>query len=161
MKKTSFLLFLLLFLLAGHTVYGQSAPYNPVSTRSAAIVLKISGESSHIQNIAVFSFNSYNGKVKISDDTRPVKTTDILKIKVLDENNNILLESFYENPLTQNLESFEENGAINNNILPDNTGFINIRFPFPGNVSYITINCYTVGDNDTEVLVSTLKYKMP
>lgn len=140
-------------------------PFNHLSAiesnaKSIAIVLKVSGNAMSIGNTEVSSFNIFYGNVKHLNKEIPVKTKDILKIKVADESNSIIYEGYYENPLNQKLESFEEYGEVNNNILPSTTGYINLRFPLQGNHTYLTITTYTIANNN-EALKSTLKFNLP
>ncbi len=156
MKETRILALLILFLLGCSSLVSAQE----TNAKSIAIVLKVSGNRTAISSTEVYSFNIFNGTAKQLNKNMPVKTSDVLKIKVVDENNSVIYEGFYENPLNQKLESFEEDGVVNNNILPSTSGYINLRFTLTGNLSYFTINTYKVIDNK-EVLSSTLKFNLP
>lgn len=129
------------------------------NAKSIAIILKISGNNKQISNTEVASFKIYNGSAKNLNKNKPVKSTDLLKIKVLNELNDIIYEGYYSNPLNQNLESFEESGEVNNNIIYKDYGFVNIRLSFQGNPHSLLINTYTF-KNEEEILSSTYKLKI-
>jgi hypothetical protein len=157
MKKLKIILSLI-FLCVLQITYSQQTDNAKLSGKSAALILKISGKHSEVDKLEVYSLTSYEGTAKKTDILKATRSTEVLKIKVFDQNDHLIYEGFHDNPLSQNLESFEEDGRVNNNILPDETGYINIRFAVPANLQNITIRCYSVKD-EKETLLSTLKYK--
>lgn len=147
------------FLLAIMMLTAWCMPAQQTSDRSIAIVLKLTGNKTAINNSEVYSYTVFNGVAKNLSKNIPSRTQDVLKIKALDENNNLIYEGFYENPLNQKLESFEENGEVNNNILPSTSGYVNLRFPLPGNNKSLTIITFSIQDNK-ETIATTLKFNI-
>lgn len=158
MKKIKIIVPLFLLLLNFSCSRAQSSTQNN-SPKSIAIILKIMGDENHVKNTEVEKYNIYAGTAKKIIDANP-EAVSTIRIKAFNEKNEIIFDGYFDNPLKQKLESFEEDGKVSNSIKEETSGYINIRFPLNNVTKDIRLNCYAIqnspGDSrDQEKLVST------
>lgn len=125
---------------------------------SIAIILKINGEGEKISAISIYNFNLFNAHVK--NEIEKTASHNSLFVKIKDDRDSILFESYVENPLTKGIESFSEEGIIEKVIPVKKEDFINLRFKLPEVVKQLTISCYQTLKNEEEKLISTFNLKV-
>ncbi|MDB5227389.1 MAG: hypothetical protein JWN78_1582 [Bacteroidota bacterium] len=124
------------------------------SPKSIAVILKITGDENHVRSTEVEKYNIYSGTAKKITSANPDAASTI-RIKAFNEKNEIIFDGYFDNPLKQKLESFEENGKVSNTIKKETSGYINIRVALSNGVKDIKLNCYMISGQDKEKLVST------
>ena len=127
--------------------------------QSIAIILKITGQHGRVNDIGVDSHRVYAGRAKNLNADIPPRASSVIRIEVSDISKNILFSGYFENPLRESLESFEEDGIVNNNIINNDSGHINVRFPFSGDLGEMVIRCYSIVGGE-EKLSATANLKL-
>jgi len=130
----------------------QQSNKNP---QSIAIILKISGQHGRVNAIDVTSQRVYSGRAKNLNADFPPRAVSVMRVEASDLSGNILFSGYFENPLRESLESFEEDGIVNNNIINNDSGHINVRFPIQGDVHEMAIRCYSINGEEESLSATT------
>ena len=132
----------------------QGQEIQKIQSKSLAVILEIKGDGHVINKINVLLTKVYEGRAKMFNTKDAVFTDDVLKIKAMDEKGKIIFEGYYDNPLVETKEGFEEGGQTAfNDIIVSKSGSINVRFPLQEYQSRnITLNCFQLLNGQEKLL---------
>ncbi len=155
MKIISLLLFS--FLYFNNSSYSQGIEEKN-TPKSIAVLLNFKGNGNIINDISIELIKVYEGRAKMLNERGSTRAEFPIRIKVIDDNLKQVYEGFFESPLLEEREVFEENGQNAENFKFKHTeGILNVRFPINEiNSKVLTMICYQVDGENHETLLKTL-----
>lgn len=155
MKIISLLLFSFLYL--NNSCYSQGFEEKNIS-KSIAVLLNFKGNGNIINDISVVLLKVYDGRAKMLNERGSTRAEYPIRIKVLDGDLKQVYEGYFESPLFEEREIFEENGQNAENFKFKHTdGILNVRFPITDvNLKELTMIFYQVDGENHETLLKTL-----
>jgi hypothetical protein len=117
--------------------------------RSIALILKIHGDKENITNIETFKFSFFYGRAKVN----PLSSQPGMIHVVVKGKDKVLFDSYVENPLMREIESFNADGTIERVDYLRTEEYINLRFPVSRSIHEIFISCFSVTNDKTEKLI--------
>lgn len=153
-KIKVFLVLMIYFLLPWQSVTAQdSKDYG----KSMAVIFRIEGLNKIIQDVSIYKKNIFEGKAKNIYSQGSVHSTSAVHVKIFSDNRELLLDAYVDNPLDLILESFNDDGSIEQTFLEKEEGFVNIRFPLPAHSTSLSIHSYQIDSNGSEQFINTLE----
>lgn len=155
MKIISALLFSILYL--NNSCFSQEIEQKNIP-KSIAVLLNFKGDGNIINDINIELIKVYEGRAKMLNERGSVRSEFPIRIKILDETLQQIFEGFFESPLLEEREVFEENGQNPENFkFKHNDGILSVRFPISeNNTKSFTMFCYQVDGETHETLIKTL-----
>lgn len=155
MKIFSILLFGILYF--NNFSYSQETEGKTTPT-SISVLLNFKGNGNIVSDISVELIKVYEGRAKMLNERGSTRAEYPIRIKVLDADLKQVYEGFFESPLLEEREVFEENGQNAENFkFKHNAGILNVRFPINEiNSKVLTMICYQVDGDNHETLLKTL-----
>lgn len=148
---------LCLLLISAFVQIGCAQTLSPDKSpqKAIALVLKFAGIKGVPAQVELYSKNVFEGRVKNIRSTSAAQFTEPVHVKIFNEQDQLVYEEFAQNPLKQNMESFEPDHSIHRHVVESDNGYLNVRFGIDQGMKTIKVVCYSSSKGE-ETVLSTL-----
>jgi hypothetical protein len=155
--KRLFSVMIVMAVLTAWIQYGfaQTASENEQVPRSMAVVLKFTGKNGIPEQMQLFSKHVFQGQVRNLQTNPGSNYSDLYRLKILNEKEELIYADVIGNPLVQNMESYNPEGTMERNDVQAETGYANVRFEIEDHLKSIKVVLYKI-NGDAESVIATI-----